>query len=900
MAIPFGEAANFYLSMKQPTAEQEKTAGLTDEPDETGELEGAFDVPKETAVALMQTVITKAMTLMQASLIYSMSLKGCCEAQTVKRALDCRDWEYKNLIEYLTRRASVLAGAVHVGDTEPVPPSTDPTTIARSMIRGEQELMQSLRALKEAVGENPMEAKLCQFLASSQERADDLWRALDPESKPALPPQLQGMMDQAGPEVAQEAEEPDEGATQVVAAEPEGDEGATPVVAAEEGEEEAPEAELDEKTSSVKLALREEYESFGRRKARHDKAQQEGFAKAVKFLRSRGKEKSSALGCARKTAAPLDFSKLEKFDPKKHKVIAGNPTAAPTRTSMAVDEAIRRFNAQSAQARNAAFRRPMSRVQAAKRQRADAQEASMAKDLAAGLSPEEIRQRHPVKLGAASKEELVDRLRKAKMTGTERGIAQARKNIVTDRERRGQRYGKSIGAIAGGLGGAAAGKKLIGGKGPAGAIAGLAAGVLAGREAGGTVGRSADIKRHLRKPPKEKKASIEDRFRAALLKLGQEPGQPMEPEAPMAPGSGGEGPGMPQQQVGLPGPDAAGGPPPPPAPAAAPTQPTNFLEAELMGQQAQGAQEAQYYKGIAEDAQGQASEMQQAIDGMQQQLQELQMQADQAGQSIQQSSQQAMQAQDEALKQTQVAANMRMGMQKLRAQMLEVASQDPAEVAAQELQAGAQGGMPPGAPEGEDPTAMGPDAAGGGGMPASPAKAEKEVEEADRAQNEADMQAQQAEQAAPPPPPEGAPPPGAAPGPPGGADMSTMAPTAGLKVGSVKTAGLADEAMHQAKQRLPWALAGAGLGAAYGHSQSLSAPGLRERARSLEASEQGGFRQAMRLAVAKHRAADAEAAAANPPHAMALHALRGAAAGAVAGPTIQSGVRNIRRNLKVL
>lgn len=760
LAIPFGEAANFYLRMRQPTAEAEKTAGLADEPDTTGELEGAFAVPKETVVALMQDAITKAMTMLQASLVYSVSMKGGVEKMAVERALGCRDYEYRDIVNYLSKRASVLAGAVHVGDAEPPPPSTDPVTVAKAMIRGDQELIQSLQAIKEAVGENPMCSRICQYMSSAQERMDDMWRALDPEGAPAAAPEAQGLMDEAGPEVADEAAVPGEGL--------EHDE------ATETPEDEA--AESDEVQAAEQEAGTEEHEP------------------------------------------------------------------------------------------------------------PEAEEAE-----------EEVEEPAEDEKDAAASKEVKDRLREARVKGTERGVTQARKSVVVDRERRGQRYGKALGSVAGAVGGAAAGKKLIGGKGPAGTIAGLAAGMLAGREAGGAAGRSADISRHLKKKSKgkTKKASVEERFQLALRKLAQDPGMPMEPEAPMAPGSGGEGPGMPQQPVGLAGPDAAAGPPaeagapPPPAPAA--TQPTNFLEAELMGQQAQGVQEAQYYKQQAEEAQGAAGEMQQAIEGMQQQLQELQMQADQASQSIQQSTQSAMSAQDDALKQTQIAANMRMGMQKLRAQMLEVASQDPAEVAAQELQA-------PGAPQPMDPSAMGPDAAGAGGMPASPAKAEKEVEEADRAQSEADMQAMQAEQAVPPPPPEGTPPPGAVPSPSGGADMATMAPTSGLKAASAKTAGV----MEQAKQRLPWALAGAGLGAAYGKHQTMAGPALQQRVQDLEAKGEGGFSQAMKLTAARAQAAEADVAGQHPGAAIGFNALRGAAAGALLGPSIQQGAQRIARNTKAV
>jgi hypothetical protein len=817
--------------MKQPTAEAEKTAGLADEPDTTGELEGQFDVPPEQMAALLQEVITKAMTMLQATMVYSVSIRPGIASMSVKQALQCRDYEYRDIVEYFSRRASVLAGAVHVGDTEPPPPSTDPTTIGKAMIRGGQELIQAMQAVVAVVGTNPMKMRVCQYMSNVQSLIDDMWRALEPGSKPGYPPEVQSLLDKAGPEEAPED------ATEAVAPEQieaEGGEGAAPE--AEEGEEveepeETEEPEEDEKSASVKLS--------GKWKKPPWPGKAKGVGKRYKEL--------------------LTGSRAKEMD--------------KARTYPGRSKPVYRMDEGAARA-----------VEGMKVRGTQAATGGAALGGAYQVGKAKAKHEDRTKLSAAASE-MRDRLREARVKGTERGITQARKNVVTDRERRGHRYGKALGGIAGAVGGAAAGKKLIGGKGPAGTIAGMAAGMLAGREAGGTVGRSADISRHLKKKSKgtTKKASIEGRFQLALQKLGQEPGETMETEAPMAPGSSGEGPGMPPQAVGLGAPDMSQGPAEPTAPS---TQPTNFLEAELMGQQAQGAQEAAYYKQQAQEAQGQAAEMQQAIEGMQQQLQQLQMQADQAGQSVQQATQGAMAAQDDALKQTQIAANMRMGMQKLRAQMLEVASQDPAEVAAQELQGG-MGAQP------TDPTAMGPDAAGAGGMPvAPPAKASKEMEEAARAQNDAAEQTAQAEEAtagggvAVAPPPEGTPAPGAEPAQVAPGDL---APDTGFKAAGV---------LEQAKKRLPWALAGAGMGAAYGKHQSVAGPQLQQRVRDMETQEQGGFMQAMRLAGARAQAAEADIAGKYPQAAMGMHALRGAAVGALAGPAIGRGIQNIAKNTK--
>lgn len=696
-SISFSDAADFFIGIRQPVAyAQEKTAGLTDPPDETGALEGQFEVPVESAVALMQNAINKAMTLLNASLVYSMSLRGVA-SEPVRRCIAHGDYFYRDVIEYLTKRANTLAGAVHVGDVEPVPPSTDPVTIANSLIRGEQELIHALMELHTAVGCNPMTSRLKSFAANAQERMDDLWRALDPEAKPpttvAAPNKL--LKHEAVESPEQEASE-------------------------------SPEFEAAEEAAGV--------------------------------------------------------------EPPEH--AAGESAVIPKQAAS-----------------------------------------------------EEV-------FGAARQ-------------GILRGITQVEKDAIQAKAERGQRYGKALGSLTGAGGGAALGKKLIGGK--KGAIAGLAAGYLGGGGLGKEVGTSADIRR-IRKPASKVKTSsiLRMRMKVAMMKLAQPPAQG-EAAAPMSPP-------VDTQEL----------------------QPANYLQAELIGQQAQDAQEAEFYRGQAQQAQTAAQAAQQQMMDLQGQLQQLQMQADQAGQSIQQSQQSAMAAQDEALKQTQVAANMRMGIQKLRAMMMDVASQDPAEVAAQELQAG-MGGAPMEGPPPEE-----------GGTPPITPEGGKETEEAERAQTDAAIQTGQAEQKnqedvaalAPPTavPPGGGFPPGQEPpqanaAPSGGMDISTLQPASSTKVGHMKSAG---QALDQAAQRLPWALAGAGLGAAHHVSLKGSAPGLRSQVEGMQA--QGGFLNAMRLAVKKRQLADAEYAEQYPGTSLARQITRGALIGSIAGPSVGSSASRIAKD----
>ena len=809
--IPFNEAADFFIGVRQPVAyEAEKTAGLTDPPDETGELEGQFAVPVENVAALMQTVINKAMTLMQASLIYSMSMRGPL-AEPVRMCVRHGDYVYRDLIEYITKRANSLAGAVHVGTVEEVPPSTDSTTIAKSMIRGEQELIQALMALMPAIGCNPMSSRVKSYAASAQERTDDLWRALDPEREAAESQKQEAMEDAsmeaegeaAGaelPEAALEGAEPAE--AELPEAEP-----ATPDV--------APEASLDEKAAAMKLALEN---------------QQEGPS----LLRNvgTGAAVGAGLGAGAEGAALGYMGKTQGGQ----KMLAQN-----LKRGVPGSQVVQKL----VSGPGGAVAKHLGRA------------AGKVGLLGAGLGlgaygAKKLMQ--PKQASAESAASVKEDIGKAVRSGIMRGVSQTEKDITQDRATRGKRYGGALGSLAGGGAGAALGKRLIGGK--KGAIAGLAAGYLGGGRLGKEVGTSADIGRMRKRPAKKTASVLRMRLKVAMMKMAEPPGAEMETEAPMSSPTD-------TQQV----------------------QPQNYLQAELLGQQAQQGNEAQFYQSQAHEAQGAAQQMEQEMTGLQGQMQELQMQADQAGQSIQQSIQQATQAQDEALKQTQAAANMRMGMQKMRAQMMEVASQDPAEQAAQAMQGGPPD--PAAALASGDPNAV------GGAPPSSPADAEKEVQEAGRAQDEAAMQGQQAAQAAAGAgqpaapggaPPEGSPPPGAAPSPPG------------LKAASVKTASV----MQQAAQRLPWAVAGAGLGALHHRSLKGGAPELRAKVQSMQANPKGGFFNAMRLAVKKQELSDSELAEQYPGHSLATQSARGAAIGALAGPMIGSNAQGIAQHMKVL
>jgi hypothetical protein len=439
-------------------------------------------------------------------------------------------------------------------------------------------------------------------------------------------------------------------------------------------------------------------------------------------------------------------------------------------------------------------------------------------------------------LGIRKAAEAPPEVQDAARKGVLSGITQSTKDAIVDRAHRGERTGRAVGQAVGTIGGAVAGHKLL--KGHAGALVGGALGYATGGSAGKEVGRGRDIARH-------KHAAVRMRFKLACMKLAEEPMAEMG-GAMTSPTAGQE------------------------------LQPVNYLQAEQMAQQAQNAQEGAFYRARAQQAEQMAQSVQEQMAQVQQQLQDLQMQ-------VEPSMQEALAARDDALKQTQVAANLRLGMQKLRQQMLEVASQDPAEVAAAELQ-GQQAQMAA-APQDGDP------AAAGGAPPASPSEAGKEVQEAGRAQDEAAIQTSQAQQAAGAPQPQGSPALGAAPGPSGGADLGVMDPTAGLKQGAVSP-------------QLIGAGVGAGVGALTGglsaYRAGLGAPELRSRVQAMEAQEQGGFRQAMQLAALKGRLAGAEVAEQHPTAATAYGALTGAVGGAAVGASAGPSIGRIANHLRPL
>jgi bacterioferritin (cytochrome b1) len=236
------------------------------------------------------------------------------------------------------------------------------------------------------------------------------------------------------------------------------------------------------------------------------------------------------------------------------------------------------------------------------------------------------------------------------------------------------------------------------------------------------------------KEDKKKVASI--RFRRTLLKMALD--------------NAGGGAAMEGAEMTPPSADTSPGAPPP-SPAASTSQqqmPINYLEAEVAGQQAQQQNEASFYRERNQQASQDNQMLQQQMQSMQTSLAQLQEQAAQSGAQIEQATMEASTARDEALAQTQQAAQMRMGVQRMRQAMMELASQEPeayapgvstqlapgsgdsvAAAGQAEAEQAAAMGMPPDAQTGaptqqegsgqEGPAGEAP-AAGGGTPPGSP------------------------------------------------------------------------------------------------------------------------------------------------------------------------------------
>lgn len=442
-------------------------------------------------------------------------------------------------------------------------------------------------------------------------------------------------------------------------------------------------------------------------------------------------------------------------------------------------------------------------------------------------------------VGAVEKEASDKTDAELKEEGRKRAVTSMAAEAHRERARRGERLGETVGRAAGALGGAAAGRKYIGGK--MGTVAGLAAGYGAGGKLGKEIGTERDI---------QKAASA---MRARLQKLAQGEMDPAgavtgSGQAPVDQGAAGPTP----QGMAPPMPE-----PPPPPPTVPPTMPTNYLQAEIAGRQAQEANEVAFLKERLQKATEEMEGVQGQLEQTQAEVGNLQAQVAAAAPQAMAAQQEAQQANERAIQQTQMAANLRMGAQKMREAFMQLASQDPETLG----------------PAGQQPEAQ---------------------------QQGMEMEQQQM-------PPEGGP--EAAPEPGGGAPPGT--PSADAQEPGGGTEAPADSEKSPSKEevsvthktgslkaellrRAPYAAGGAAVGAAGGLATPRKIDPLRARVEKLEGQE-GSFGQAVRLAKAKAQLGMAEAAQKYPAGAAAAGALTGAGAGALLAPELARAGKNVKQ-----
>lgn len=284
-----------------------------------------------------------------------------------------------------------------------------------------------------------------------------------------------------------------------------------------------------------------------------------------------------------------------------------------------------------------------------------------------------------------------------------------------------------------------------------------------------------------------------------------------------------------------------------------PTVPVNYMGAELMARAAQQANEVGFLRERLNVATEQNNALTQQVQEAQVQLQQLNETSMAAGDQISQAANEAVAASDRALQHSMMAANMRMGIQKMREAMMELASQDPesmgtlaqqqqvqeeSAMAAEQQAVNGGAGTPgqtatsptgPGAPSAGAPQEGGPESGGTGESGNSSGEPKKE-------------------------------------------------PTTKVEV---KTGSIPGGMI------IPGALAGAGLAGLAGYRASQGGDEARAKVEELEGQQEGGsFRKALELSRAKQQVADTELREKHPVRSTVGSALGGAAQGAVVGSAL--------------
>lgn len=439
-----------------------------------------------------------------------------------------------------------------------------------------------------------------------------------------------------------------------------------------------------------------------------------------------------------------------------------------------------------------------------------------------------------------------------KEKGRERAVTNLAAEAYRDKGRRGERVGGTLGSLGGMAAGALLGKRLKS------RAAGAALGYLAGGKAGKTVGEELDLR---------KNASVAEA--ALLMKAAFDASVGGGPAA--TPGMDGvEGAQSPGAVTEEGSPQASPDAPPideevpaAPPPGSRGLEATNYLDAELAARDEQQVNEAAFYRQRMHDAMQQLQGVQDELQATQGQLQSLQDASSAVNDQISQKTQQAVDANILATQEVQRAADMRIGLEKMRQQLLQVASQDPSLLAAPPPPV--EGAPPPGAPPEASPaqappTDAGPPSSNGGGEGQPPPEEPKG--ESGGAEGEK--------------PQEGSKPPG-------------KNPQLSVKVGNAL------------RGALPWAAGGAALGGGGALLAAKHGDKLRAAVEEMQAGrEAGDFDKAKELAKRYAQLSEAERAEKSPLKAMGMGALAGAAALGSVGPQLVPATKRLMGNIQNL
>lgn len=839
--IPTSVASGYFLEMTRGPAPEghEKTAGWQDPPDETGVLEGQFEVPLEYAVQLMGNCAMHLLRLMSAGLIYSGSIRGN-HASEVRCAIKCNEWDHKTAFEYLVERMTVLAGAPHIPEADMPPPSINPVDVAKRMIRAEQEMIHAYSELIAVLGGNPMKECIKEKAARCQKHLDELWMALPPElgTKPTLPrgPSMLARHEQTETPEQEAAESPE----------------------FQQAEEAAGVEAHEEKTAGVLPEFLANGATYPvALKAQRERQKNASVVGAMVKWAKRNKTGPSATtqgvytgtlggGLIGGLAAPMIG-----VDPLVGAGVGagvgavggglvGNRFDARGNKTASVDEELREKGRQRAVA-NVASSQESDRARRGER-------AGKALGAAAGVFGGGALGRKLIggksgTIAGAALGGLAGRQIGGEI-GNEVDIARVKSSSA-----QAPGWGETIGEVGGSIGGGGLGA-LAGGlagspTGPGAVIAGgagMTAGSMAGGALGKRIGRGVDS---LFSPGEKKKMASAVNAMVAWVKQAQEP-MAMEQEAGMA---------SPTDERA--------------------TAPLNYMRAEEIGRQAQEQSEAEYHKQRANQAIQQAQQV--SMEAEQRTMEaesmaaEATAEASVADQKVQDAMSQAIAAKEEAIAQTEEAAKIHMATQDMRLQLMQLAKQDPVANAmiavagntpAEPLGGGAPGDAPPdgGMNPGLDPNAG---AAGGAAAPNTPPGAAPP-------EGEADMNA----------------PAGGPPGPPPAMAQQTSKMSS-IRI-PIKLAGI------------PVGLTGGALGGLGGAAQGVydahvgAQEGLepvQAKLTELQQSQDGTFGKALQLARAKSALADRELAVAHPRSVMAHGALKGSVKGALMGALLEKRVR---------